>query len=141
MKIKSGIKLIEEQEGTGLAAQNGDQCVYHWKVFLNRGDEIPFDAINIQQFDEGLHPYRPRPITRSIGADTVIERKTTLGRRETLPFIHSTLRGMKGGWISQSSRQPTPRVWGSRSSRIWYSSRRRSHCRTMADSRSTKKYS
>ncbi|MEE8125313.1 MAG: FKBP-type peptidyl-prolyl cis-trans isomerase [Nitrospirales bacterium] len=97
MKIKSGIKLIEEQEGTGLAAQNGDQCVYHWKVFLNRGDEIPFDAINIRQFDEGLHPYRPRPITRSIGADTVIERKTTLGRRETLPFIHSTLRGMKGG--------------------------------------------
>jgi hypothetical protein len=97
MRIKSGIKILEEQEGHGPEAQNGDQCIYHWRVFLNRGEEIHVDAIHIRRFDEGLRPYEPRPTTRLIGTETVIDRTTTLGRRETFSFIHNTLRGMKVG--------------------------------------------
>ena len=97
MKIKPGIKLLAEQEGNGPEAQNGNQCLYHWKVFLNRGEEIPFDAVNIRRFDEGLHPYHPRPNTRVIGSETVIDRTITLGRRDNFPFINKTLQGMKIG--------------------------------------------
>ena len=43
MKLKRGIKLLEEGEGTGEPTRKGDRVVYNLKMFLNQGDEIPLN--------------------------------------------------------------------------------------------------
>ena len=41
MRLKSGIKLLEQREGTGEPARKGDRVIYNMKILLNRGDEVP----------------------------------------------------------------------------------------------------
>ena len=40
MRLHSGIKLLEEREGSGTPAKKGDRVVYNLKIFLNQGDEV-----------------------------------------------------------------------------------------------------
>lgn len=41
MKRLSGLKLLEEMEGEGTPANKGERVVFHMRLFLNKGDEIP----------------------------------------------------------------------------------------------------
>jgi hypothetical protein len=44
MKRLSGLKLLEEQEGTGAPAKKGDRVVYNSRIFLNKGGEVQIQA-------------------------------------------------------------------------------------------------
>ena len=44
MKRISGLKLLDEREGAGLAALKGDRVIYNSRLFLNKGDEVPLNA-------------------------------------------------------------------------------------------------
>jgi hypothetical protein len=41
MKLKRGIKLLEQREGIGDPAKKGDRILYNLKMFLHRGEEVP----------------------------------------------------------------------------------------------------
>src|SRR5581483_9809753 len=41
MRLRSGLKLLEEREGTGEPAGKGDRVVYNLRTYLNRGEEVP----------------------------------------------------------------------------------------------------
>ena len=41
MKRISGIKLLNEREGDGRAAEKADRVVFNTRIFLNQGNEVP----------------------------------------------------------------------------------------------------
>ena len=43
MRLRSGIKLLDEREGAGDRAKKGDRVIYNLKLYLNKGDEIPLN--------------------------------------------------------------------------------------------------
>lgn len=89
MKIKSGIKLLAEVEGQGEPAQKGDSVVYNWRLYRNQGDEIP---LNEQQAERV-----PAEMIRTVDGRSMIDHKTTLGRRQTMAGVEYSLYGMKPG--------------------------------------------
>ena len=58
MNIKSGLKLLEEEVGSGLLAERGDDLVYNVRAFLNKGDEVPINLISVPDEENmmKLHP-------------------------------------------------------------------------------------
>jgi FKBP-type peptidyl-prolyl isomerase-like protein len=89
MRIKSGVKLLAEVEGEGERAKKNDEVIFNWRLYRNRGDEIP---INEQQA-EHLPPER----IRYIDGRPLIDHKTTLGRRQTMAGVEYSLDDMKPG--------------------------------------------
>ncbi|MEO6164961.1 MAG: FKBP-type peptidyl-prolyl cis-trans isomerase [Candidatus Binatia bacterium] len=89
MKIKSGIKLLAEVEGQGEPAQKGDSVVYNCRLCRNQGDEIP---LNEQQAERV-----PAEMIRTVDSRSMIDHKTTLGRRQTMAGVEYSLYGMKPG--------------------------------------------
>ncbi|MBM4299349.1 MAG: FKBP-type peptidyl-prolyl cis-trans isomerase [Deltaproteobacteria bacterium] len=89
MRIKSGIKLLAESEGEGVLAKKGDQVVYNWRLYRNKGDEIP---LNEQQV-----AYLPEHLLRVIDGYRFIDHQTTLGSRQTMAGVEYSLYGMKAG--------------------------------------------
>ena len=43
MKAKSGIKLLNDREGSGESAKKGDTVIYNLRIHLNKGDEVPLN--------------------------------------------------------------------------------------------------
>ena len=43
MKAKSGIKLLDDREGSGEPAKKGDKVIYNVRIHLNKGDEVPLN--------------------------------------------------------------------------------------------------
>jgi len=43
MRLKSGIKLLDERQSVGEPAKKGDMVVYNWRLYRNKGDEIPLN--------------------------------------------------------------------------------------------------
>ena len=89
MKIKSGIKLLAEIEGQGEPAKKGDTVIFNWRLYRNRGDEIPID----EQQAEHLPP----EMIRHIDGLPLIDHKTILGRRQTMAGVEYSLFDMKPG--------------------------------------------
>lgn len=89
MRIKSGIKLIAEIEGQGEPAKKGDGVVYNWRLYRNQGDEL---ALNEEQAERV-----PAEMIRTVDGRSVIDHKTTLGRRQTMAGVEYSLHGMKPG--------------------------------------------
>ena len=89
MKIAQGIKLIEEREGQGKRAQQGDKVVYNCRLFLNKGEEVPLNA--------RLSAEVPVDLVRIEGNSRFVDHTTTLGRRQTMAGIEYSLIGMKEG--------------------------------------------
>lgn len=89
MRIKSGIKLLAEIEGTGEQAKRGDTVVYNWRLYRNKGDEIPLN----QQQAESL----PADMIRVVDGYRFVEHRTTLGSRQTMAGVEYSLYGMKPG--------------------------------------------
>ncbi|MGH7926744.1 MAG: hypothetical protein ACREQV_03000, partial [Candidatus Binatia bacterium] len=73
MELKSGVKLLEQQQGEGAPAERGDIVVYNLKLFLARGDEIP---LNERQAE-----HLPAAMIRSVDGYRFIDHRTTLGSR------------------------------------------------------------
>jgi FKBP-type peptidyl-prolyl cis-trans isomerase len=89
MRLRSGIKLLDEREGTGEPAKKGDRIVYNFKIFLNKGDEV---LLYERQAD-----YLPEKMIRTEDGNRFIDHTTTLGQREAIAGIEYSLIGMKQG--------------------------------------------
>ena len=90
MRLRSGLKLLEEREGTGEPAGKGDRVVYNLRIFLNRGEEVP---INDRQAE-----HLPKEKIRTDDAGRpLIDHRIRLGSREAMPGVEYTLIGMKSG--------------------------------------------
>ena len=89
MRLRSGIKLLDEREGTGEPAKKGDRIVYNFRIFLNKGDEV---LLYERQAD-----YLPEKMIRTESGNRFIDHTTTLGQREAIAGIEYSLIGMKQG--------------------------------------------
>lgn len=89
IKINSGIKLLAEIEGTGEPAKKGDTVVYNWRLYRNKGDEIP---LNERQAE-----HLPAHMIRIVDGYRFVEHRTTLGSRQTMAGVEYSLYGMKPG--------------------------------------------
>ncbi|HEV8721437.1 MAG TPA: FKBP-type peptidyl-prolyl cis-trans isomerase [Candidatus Binatia bacterium] len=87
MRLRSGIKLLDEREGTGEPAKKGDRIVYNF--VLNKGDEV---LLYERQAD-----YLPEKMIRTEDGSRFIDHTTTLGQREAIAGIEYSLIGMKQG--------------------------------------------
>jgi len=89
MKLKSGIKLLNEHEGSGEPAKKGDKVVYNLKIFLNKRQEVP---LNQRQAE-----YLPEKMLRREGGDCLVDHGVELGRRQAIAGVEYALLGMKKG--------------------------------------------
>lgn len=89
MKPVSGLKLLEEREGEGPAAQKGDRIIYNCRIFLNRGEEVPLNQRQAAQL--------PEHMVRIEDGLTLIDHTIVLGRRQAIAGIEQALTGMKAG--------------------------------------------
>ena len=89
MRLKSGIKLLNERDGTGRPAKKGDRAVYNLKIFLNKGDEVP---LNQRQAE-----YLPAAMIRTVDDYRFVDHSLTLGSREAMAGVEYSLVGMKPG--------------------------------------------
>jgi FKBP-type peptidyl-prolyl cis-trans isomerase len=89
MKRLSGLKILDEREGEGQPAQKGDRVIYNCRIFLNKGDEV---MLNAKQAD-----HLPEDMIRVVDGERFVDRKTVLGRRQTIAGVEHALMGMKAG--------------------------------------------
>ena len=89
MRRVSGIKVLEEREGHGRAAQKGDRIVYNLKIFLNQGDEVPLN--------ERQSEHLPAEMIRTEGGNRFVDHQIILGRRRAMAGVEYALFGMKPG--------------------------------------------
>lgn len=87
MKRISGLKLLDEREGDGPSAQKGDRVIFHMRLFLNKGDEIPLNETQAKHL--------PKEMIRVVDGMTFIDRTIVLGRREAIAGVEHALIGMK----------------------------------------------
>lgn len=90
MKLPSGLKIIEDQEGSGPVAESGHTIVYNVRIFLNQGDEVP---INDGLEERGIPEDR---IRREDGL-VFIDHISTLGKRQAIAGVEKALMGMRAG--------------------------------------------
>ena len=90
MKLPSGLKIIEDQEGSGPAAETGHTIVYNCRIFLNQGDEVPVNDI---QAERGI----PDDRIRREDGQILIDHISTLGKRQVIAGIEKALMGMRVG--------------------------------------------
>ena len=89
MRLKSGIKLLDERHGAGEPAKKGDTVVYNWRLYRNKGDEIP---LNEQQAE-----HLPDDLIRVVDGYRFVDHRATLGSRQTMAGVEYSLYGMKPG--------------------------------------------
>ncbi len=89
MNRLSGLKLLDEREGEGPAAEKGDTVIYNSRTFLNRGKEVGIEAKQIEIL--------PKEMIRAVDGICFIDHKTRLGSRQTIAGVEHTLTGMKVG--------------------------------------------
>ena len=92
MKKVSGIKVLEEIVGEGPEAAKGDSVTYNIKIFLSRGEEVPFNREQAERLPDHLSH-----IIRNVDDYKFIDHNTTLGKREPIPAVEYSLYGMKAG--------------------------------------------
>lgn len=89
MKRMSGLKLLDEREGTGAATKKGDRVVYNTRMFLNQGDEVPLNDLQAKQL--------PQEMVRVEDGVILIDHTIALGRRQAIAGVEHALMGMKDG--------------------------------------------
>jgi FKBP-type peptidyl-prolyl cis-trans isomerase 2 len=87
MKLKRGIKLLEQREGIGEPAKKGDRILYNLKMFLHRGEEVPLNERQAERL--------PAEMIRTVGDYRFVEHRMTLGRRDAIAGVEDSLIGMK----------------------------------------------
>jgi FKBP-type peptidyl-prolyl cis-trans isomerase len=89
MKRMSGLNLLDEREGAGMPAKQGDCVVYNTKISLNQGDEVPLNDLQAKQL--------PKEMVRVESGVTFIDHTIILGRRQAIAGVEHALMGMKVG--------------------------------------------
>jgi FKBP-type peptidyl-prolyl cis-trans isomerase len=85
----SGLKLLDQQEGTGTPAKKGDRVVYNTRIFLNQGEEMSLNDMKAKQLSKDM--------VRVEARFTFIDHRIGLGRREAMADVAHALMGMKVG--------------------------------------------
>ena len=82
MKLRSGLKLLDEREGSGEPASKGDRIIYNLKIYLNKrqAEHLPRNMIRIGEDRHRLVDY-----------------SITLGQRQAIAGVEYSLVGMKQG--------------------------------------------
>jgi len=88
-KLESGIELLAEEVGVGPEAGPGDVVVYNWRIYLNRGDEVP---LNERQLGD-VPPDR----RRTEAGQRFVDHRTRLGSRQVIAGVEKALLGMRAG--------------------------------------------
>ena len=88
-EIARGITLLTETDRLGLPAARGDRIIFNMKIWLNRGDEVPLNAIQAQHV--------PEQRVRSVAGEKLVDHTATLGKREVIAGVERSLMGMKAG--------------------------------------------
>lgn len=89
MRLRSGIKLLEEREENGQPAKKGHRIIYNLKMFLNKGDEMPFNPRQAK--------YLPEKMIRTQNGYRFVDHEITLGCRQAIAGVEYSLLGMKEG--------------------------------------------
>jgi hypothetical protein len=89
MKLRAGIKLLEEREGEEEPAGRGDRVIYNLKIHLNKGQQVPLNERQAQ--------YLPDELIRRVDGHCFIDHRSRLGSRDTIAGIEYSLIGMKRG--------------------------------------------
>jgi FKBP-type peptidyl-prolyl cis-trans isomerase len=89
MKAKSGIKLLDDREGSGEPAKKGDKVIYNVRIHLNKGDEVP---LNERQAE-----FLPASTLRPENGRRLVDHKLILGKRRAIAGVEYALIGMKTG--------------------------------------------
>jgi len=82
MKAKSGIKLLDDREGSGEPAKKGDKVIYNVRVHLNKGDEVP---LNERQAE-----FLSASMLRTENGRRLVDHELILGKEEQL--LESSMR-------------------------------------------------
>jgi len=88
-QLASGITLLAESEGQGPAAAKGQRVIFNMKIWLNRGDEVPLNAMQAQHL--------PEQMIRTVDGEKLVDHRVTLGRREVFAGVEHSLLGMQAG--------------------------------------------
>ena len=99
MKETSGLTLLEESEGLGPAASKGDRLVYNFRLFLNKGEEIPVNEVPEKKT-------WPSELLSEIDDHVFINYSCTLGKREAIAAVEYSLYGMKVGGYRKIKASP-----------------------------------
>jgi FKBP-type peptidyl-prolyl cis-trans isomerase len=99
MNLQPGIRLLEEREGSGPAAEKGCQVTYNLRAYLNKGDEVP-----INRRDPAV-PWSKEMIT-SDDKGELINFVCTIGKRESFAAVEYSLIGMKVGGYRKVKAKP-----------------------------------
>ena len=89
MKAKSGIKLLDDREGSGDSAKKGDKVIYNVRIHLNKGEEVP---LNERQAE-----FLPPTMLRTENGRPLVDHELILGKRRAIAGIEYALIGMKPG--------------------------------------------
>jgi FKBP-type peptidyl-prolyl cis-trans isomerase len=89
MKAKSGIKLLDDREGSGEPAKKGDKVIYNVRIHLNKGDEVP---LNDRQAE-----FLPAGMLRTENGRRLVDHELILGKRRAIAGVEYALIGMKPG--------------------------------------------
>jgi FKBP-type peptidyl-prolyl cis-trans isomerase len=87
--LAPGVTLLAETEGDGRPAAKGDRVVYNTKIWLNRGDEVRLNAMQVQHL--------PEQMIREVAGEMLIDHSTVLGTRRVIAGVERSLTGMKSG--------------------------------------------
>jgi FKBP-type peptidyl-prolyl cis-trans isomerase (trigger factor) len=88
-EIARGIALLAEIDGQGPAAARGDRIIFNMKIWLNRGEEVPLNALQVQHV--------PEHRIRIANGEKLVDHTAILGKREVAAGIERSLTGMKAG--------------------------------------------
>ena len=89
MKAKSGIKLLDDREGSGEPAKKGDKVIYNVRIHLNKGDEVPLN--------EHQAEFLPAGMLRTENGRRLVDHELILGKRRAIAGVEYALIGMKPG--------------------------------------------
>lgn len=89
MKRLRGLRLLEEQEGEGREAQQGDLVIYNSRTFLNKGEEVRIQEEQIGSLT--------KDVIRTVDGTILSDHTTRLGSRQTIAGVEHALLGMKVG--------------------------------------------
>lgn len=95
MKIKKGIRLLDETIGAGPMAEKGDNLIYNIRAFLNKGEEITINTLNKDERERIKEQYHK--IIHEQDGYEFINFHAQLGRRQARPGVEYSLYNMREG--------------------------------------------
>jgi len=72
-----------------MPAEKGDRVVYNSRLFLNKGDEVPLSANQVE--------YLPKEMFRVEGGIIFVDHTIVLGSRQVIAGVEHALMGTKAG--------------------------------------------